>query len=190
MIITIQLWLLGIIIIILLLLLLISNIFVFFFFASSSNKVSLNWFTWFSWWNVDADCFFINWLIWHPWIWDHMTLTFKIYAAIYWLSLGTSIQESIEVIPIGFHCAWAQVHGFKQKLEIEDLKKEIQNHSRKYCNQRKKHKCRIVRVPNCLGAEMSHTGAEVSWCRIVPVPKCLAFANLSMRSPLLCSHLY
>jgi hypothetical protein len=26
-------------------------------------------------------------------------------AAIYWLSLGTSIQESIEVIPIGFHCA-------------------------------------------------------------------------------------
>ena len=30
------------------------------------------------------------------------------------------------------------------------------------------HKFRIVRVPNCLGA-------EVSWCRIVPVPKCLAF---------------
>lgn len=122
MIIIIQLWLLGIIIIILLLLL-ISNIFVFFFFASSSNKVSLNWFTWFSWWNVDADCYFINRLIWHPWIWDHMTLTFKINAAIYWLSLGTSIQESIEVIPIGFHCAWAQVHGFKQKLEIENLKK-------------------------------------------------------------------
>jgi hypothetical protein len=36
-------------------------------------------------------------------------------------------------------------------------------------------KCRIVRVSNCLGDEMSHTGAEVSWCRIVPVPKCLAF---------------
>ena len=35
------------------------------------------------------------------------------------------------------------------------------------------HRCQIVRVPNCLGAEMSHTGAEVSWCRIVPVPKCL-----------------
>ena len=30
------------------------------------------------------------------------------------------------------------------------------------------HRCRIVRVPTCLGAEMS-------WCRIVPVPKCLAF---------------
>ena len=104
MIIIIQLWLLGIIIIILLLLLiLISNTFVGFFLASSSNKVFLNWFTWFSWWNVDADCFFINRLIWQPWIWDHMILTFKINAAIYWLSLGTSIQESIEVI-IHFRC--------------------------------------------------------------------------------------
>ena len=37
------------------------------------------------------------------------------------------------------------------------------------------HRFRIVRVPNCLGAEMSHTGAEVSWSRFVPVPKCLAF---------------
>jgi hypothetical protein len=63
-----------------------------------------------------------------------MTLTFKINAAIYWLSLGASIQESIEVIPIGNK--FPQVHSFKQKLEIEDLKKEIQNHSRKYCNQR------------------------------------------------------
>ena len=33
-----------------------------------------------------------------------------------------------------------------------------------------------TQVPNCPGAEMSHTGAEVSWCRIVPVPKCLAFS--------------
>ena len=28
-------------------------------------------------------------------------MTFKINAPIYWLSLGTSIQESIKVIPIG-----------------------------------------------------------------------------------------
>ena len=27
------------------------------------------------------------------------------------------------------------------------------------------HMCRIVRVPNCLGSEMSHTGAEVSSIR-------------------------
>ena len=30
-------------------------------------------------------------------------------------------------------------------------------------------------MPICLGTEMSHTGAKVSWCRFVPVPKCLAF---------------
>ena len=30
----------------------------------------------------------------------------------------------------------SKVHGFKQKLEIENLKKEIQNHSGKHCNQR------------------------------------------------------
>ena len=41
------------------------------------------------------------------------------------------------------------------------------------------HRYRIVRVPNCLGAEMSRTGAEVSWCRIVPVPKYLAFTKKS-----------
>jgi hypothetical protein len=29
-------------------------------------------------------------------------------------------------------------------------------------------------------AEMSHTGAEVSWCRIVQVPKCLAFLSYSL----------
>ena len=29
------------------------------------------------------------------------------------------------------------------------------------------HRRRIVRVPNCLGAEMSRTGIEVSWCRSV-----------------------
>ena len=32
-----------------------------------------------------------------------------------------------------------------------------------------------TQVPICLGTEMSHTGAEVSWCRFVPVPKCLEF---------------
>jgi hypothetical protein len=45
---------------------------------------------------------------------------------------------------------------------------------------RRQWKIRIVRVPNCLGAEMSHTGAEVSWCRIVPVPKCLAFDKIDL----------
>jgi hypothetical protein len=34
-------------------------------------------------------------------------------------------------------------------------------------------KCRIVRVSNCLGDEMSHTGAELSGFRTVLVPKCL-----------------
>jgi hypothetical protein len=32
----------------------------------------------------------------------------------------------------------------------------------------------LFEVPICLGTEMSHTGAKVSWCRFVPVPKCLA----------------
>ena len=36
---------------------------------------------------------------------------------------------------------------------------------------------RIVRVPICLGTEMSHTGAEVSWFQFVPVPKCLEFLS-------------
>ena len=30
-------------------------------------------------------------------------------------------------------------------------------------------KC-LAQVPNCTGAKMSHTGAEVSWCRSVLVP--------------------
>ena len=34
-------------------------------------------------------------------------------------------------------------------------------------------KCRIVQVSNCLGDEMSHTGAELSGFRTVLVPKCL-----------------
>ena len=42
-----------------------------------------------------------------------------------------------------------------------------------YVKSKKKHKFRIVRVSNCLGAEMSHTCAELSGCRTVLVPKCL-----------------
>ena len=33
----------------------------------------------------------------------------------------------------------------------------------------------LFEVLICLGTEMSHTGARVSWCWFVPVPKCLEF---------------
>jgi hypothetical protein len=61
------------------------------------------------------------------------------------------------------------------RVNLVKSRKQISKHQNqgywKFCtnNQRKKHKCRIARVPkcltqvpNCLGAEMSHTGAEVS----------------------------
>ena len=38
-----------------------------------------------------------------------------------------------------------------------------------------------TQVPICLGTEMSHTGAEVSWCRFAPVPKCLEFGGNTLQ---------
>ena len=64
--------------------------------------------------------------------------------------------------------------GFHIQLRVNLVKsrKQISKHQNQGY-QRKKHKCQIVRVPNCLGAEISHTGAELSGCRTVLAPKCL-----------------
>ena len=61
--------------------------------------------------------------------------------------------------------------GFHIQLRVNLVKsrKQISKHQNQavlYVKSKKKN----------ISAEMSHTGAEVSWCRIVPVPKCLAFA--------------
>ena len=55
--------------------------------------------------------------------------------------------------------------------KIEDKKYEVFMHARLlevlYVKSKKK-----TQVPNCPGAEMSHTGAEFSGCRNVLVPYC------------------